>query len=242
MASVCQSTRRCQTPLPNPLKRYANILQRPVSGTLSILHGDLHLHNILVGPGGNAWLIDFAETREGHTLYDWAVLETSILTEIVAPAIESDAWEDIWPVIGLLAEIGLTRKPPRGRLPVEEALNPIAMVRQIVGECLANPNDWAEYYVALALCLLRGLRWGTISVRGRRLLFLASALAMSAAGGRDGSLHTSRDIDATDINMMLTDITNERNLPQSDVPPTSSGDALDDSASFPPTRPQRPRD
>ncbi len=210
-----------RTQLPNPLRRYQNLLQRTIGGSQSIIHGDLHAHNILMGPGGNAWLIDFAETREGHTLFDWAVLEASLLTEIVAPAMESDRWDEVWPVVSLLAEIGETGRAPLGRLPVEQALECIAALRKIVGECLARPGNWQEYYVALAFCTLRGLRWRAISARGRRLLYLTSALAMLSAGGgpgRDANLETSRDLDMTDFGVMLTDHSSERNL----MPPTES--------------------
>lgn len=187
--------------LPNPLMRYLNLLQRRLSGSLSIIHGDLHLRNVLVGPGGNAWLIDFATTREGHTLFDWAVLETSMLAEVIAPAIETDYWDDIWPVIALLADTGASLNPPAGRLPVERALHSIATIRRIVAECLADPDDWSEYFVALALCTMRTLRWTAIPLKGRRLLFLVSALAMASATVRDATSPSSPDIDATDINL-----------------------------------------
>jgi hypothetical protein len=187
--------------LPNPLKRYQNLLQRRLSGTLSIIHGDLHLRNILVGPGGNAWLIDFAWTREGHTLFDWAVLETSLLVEVVAPSLESESWDAVWPVVRLLAEMGGSGEPPPGRMPFERALQPIATVRQIVAECLADPEDWSEYFVALALCAMRGFGWNTVPLAARRLLLLVAALAMSSATVKDASSPTSPDIDQTDINL-----------------------------------------
>ena len=44
---------------------------------MSKIHGDLHLGNILIGPAGDAWLIDFEWTRLGHTLLDWAGLEAA---------------------------------------------------------------------------------------------------------------------------------------------------------------------
>ncbi len=187
--------------LPNPLRRYLNLLQRPISGSLSIIHGDLHLRNILVGPGDNAWLIDFAWTREGHTLFDWAVLETSLLIEVVAPAIEGEGWEAVWPVVRLLAEMGGAEDAPPGRMPVERALQPIATVRQIVAECLADPEDWGEYFVALGLCALRGLGWAAAPPMARRLLFLVAALAMASAAVKDASSPTSPDIDKTDVNL-----------------------------------------
>ena len=191
--------------LPNPLMRYLNVLQRRVSGTLSIIHGDLHLHNILVGSRGNAWLIDFALTREGHTLFDWAVLETSLLIELVAPALSSDSWEELWPVLRLLLEMGISGQPPEGRLPVEIALHPVATVRQIVAECLAEPDDWREYFVALSLCALRGLGWPTVPLKAKRLLFMVSALAMASAAAKDGSSPSTSDIDTTDASLKWDD-------------------------------------
>ncbi len=193
--------------LPNPIKRYANILQRRLSGSLSTIHGDLHLHNVLVGPGGNAWLIDFAQTREGHTLFDWAVLETSLITEYIEAYLQADDWDAIWPVAATVHQIGQTLRPPRGSTELDRALGVIATIRQIVQECLADPGDWREYHVALALTLLRGLRWtGTVSLKGRRLLFLLAALAMSAATSREGVAGAGRDIDATDFNLDVTDV------------------------------------
>ncbi len=193
--------------LPNPLRRYPNLLQRQITGTLSTIHGDLHLHNILVGPGGNAWLIDFAQTREGHTLFDWAVLEVSLLSEYVAPSLQSERWQDIWPVVGLLAQIDRGNHPESGSDPLSQALKTITAVRRIVAECLADPDDWREYYVALSLCALRGIRWAkTITLAGRRLLFLASALAMALAMGRESASGSSPDVDTTDFNIGVTDI------------------------------------
>ena len=51
----------------------------PVMSPRSIIHGDLNLENVLIGPGGMVWLIDFATTREGHPLMDFAHLEAEII-------------------------------------------------------------------------------------------------------------------------------------------------------------------
>lgn len=200
--------------LPNPLFRYGNLLHRHIAGTLSPIHGDLHLHNILVGPGGNAWLIDFAQTREGHTLFDWAVLEVNLLTTVVAPVIETDEWRDLWLVIAQLADIGQNGLAPAGSGAVDRALHPIAAVRNIVYDCLADKDDWREYYVALSLCALRGLRWErTLSLRARRLLFLVSALAMSATAAKDGTITaTGGEVDRTEFNLDATDIISHQQL------------------------------
>lgn len=193
--------------LPNPIKRYLNILQRRLAGSLSTIHGDLHLHNVLVGPGGNAWLIDFAQTREGHTLFDWAVLETSLYTEYIETYLPDEDWNSVWPVVATLINIGQTLSPPPPDTELNHVLGVIATVRQIVRECLSEPDDWREYYIALGLVLLRGLRWTkTVSLKGRRLLFLLSAVAMSAATSREGSVGSGQDMDVTDFNLDVTDV------------------------------------
>ncbi|MBN2469154.1 MAG: TIR domain-containing protein [Anaerolineae bacterium] len=193
--------------LPNPIRRYANILQRRLSGSLSTIHGDLHLHNVLVGPGGNAWLIDFAQTREGHTLFDWAVLEASLITEYIEAYVQDEDWDTLWKVVASVHEIGQTLDRPPGNSELDRALGVIATVRHIVKECLADPDDWREYHIALALTLLRGLRWTrTVSLKGRRLLFLLAALSMSAATRREGIAGAEPDLDATDFNLDVTDI------------------------------------
>jgi hypothetical protein len=54
----------------------------------------------------------------------------------------------------------------------------IAALRNVVRECLSTEDNWYEYYVALALCALRGITWKSMSLGGRRMLFLVSAMAI----------------------------------------------------------------
>ena len=75
--------------LPDPFLRLPNWLAETLSGSQSTIHGDLNLENILVGPGNLVWLIDFAQTREGHTLFDFAHLQAEIIAHILAPQIAS---------------------------------------------------------------------------------------------------------------------------------------------------------
>ncbi|HRF47911.1 MAG TPA: phosphotransferase, partial [Anaerolineales bacterium] len=72
--------------LPDPIARLSEFLDATIVGGSSIIHGDLNLENALVGPGGLIWLIDFAETREGHVLYDFARLGAEVVAHILAPA------------------------------------------------------------------------------------------------------------------------------------------------------------
>jgi hypothetical protein len=172
-----------QVELPNPLRAYTRMLERRIAGTLSIIHGDLHTGNILISPGGEAWLIDFEWTRDGHTLFDWAVMEVSMLIDHVVRFIGPD-WEDTWRAIELLDSLNHEgwQEPPDSS-PLAQAFRPVAEIRQIVAELLAqNPQtkrkDWSEYQTALSLCALRVPSWGNRTTQARRLTFLASALAM----------------------------------------------------------------
>ncbi len=174
--------------LPNPVFQIESLLEKRLSGYLSIIHGDLHLGNVLVGPSNDAWLIDFGLTREGHTLFDWAVLEISLLATAIAPHMPP-GWDGVWGTIRLLDAVNHHQlRSYRHDNPVAEALDVIRVVREIVQENLARSEDWSEYYTALALVALRGLSWEhTASVDVRRLLFLASALAIDAANRAQAS-------------------------------------------------------
>lgn len=63
---------------PNPLNLYPTILNCTLNGKKSLVHGDLHLRNIMVDESGHGWLIDFALVKERHNLYDFIKLEVYI--------------------------------------------------------------------------------------------------------------------------------------------------------------------
>lgn len=71
-------------PYPNPLRLYPALLNEMLEGRRSIIHGDLHLRNVLVDGDGRPWLIDFGRVREGHTLFDLIKLETYIRLDILS--------------------------------------------------------------------------------------------------------------------------------------------------------------
>jgi hypothetical protein len=77
----------------------------------------------------------------------------------------------------------------------------LVSVREIVADCLAAPDQWGEYNVALALCALRAVTWETLSPPARRLMLLVSALALHELkrvgyiiGSLDTVLDSNRDI------------------------------------------------
>jgi hypothetical protein len=165
---------------PNPIPLIPRLLDRWFDGSISPIHGDLHTGNILVGPAGDAWLIDFEWTRQGHSLFDWAVLETSLLIDLVAAEV-APGWASAWHVIQVLQEIGETNTIPAWVDPKLQALfNPILEVRSIVRTLLAPGALWSEYWMALAMTSLRVLAWPTRPLVARRMMYLAAALHMKS--------------------------------------------------------------
>jgi hypothetical protein len=172
---------------PNPLNQVEVLLNRQIDGSLSRIHGDLHMGNILLGPGQSAFLIDFACARSGHTLFDWATLEISLLNELVMRQ-AGTSWADARRVIERVAALRGAETAPDPLL--DDALSPVESLREIVGASLAAPEEWSEYWVALALCALRAVTWETMPISGRRLMLLLAGyccgLLLARGGGRAG--------------------------------------------------------
>ncbi|MBI5961022.1 MAG: phosphotransferase [Chloroflexi bacterium] len=167
--------------LPNPTRRVSRLLEQQVNGYLSTIHGDLHLSNVLVGPRGDPWLIDFAWTREGHTLFDWALLEISLLIDAISQT-APPGWFGRWQVIALLHAINRgDDRMLREQTPLVQAMLVVRTIREIVARCLVIPDKWEEYYVALALLALRAMDWHTVGQDGQRLAFLVAALSVAAS-------------------------------------------------------------
>lgn len=148
--------------LPDPLARLPGLLAETISGSQSTIHGDLNLENILLGPGGLVWLIDFAQTRDGHTLLDFAHLTAELIAHILAPQIDDPA-----------AYLALLRAPavsPYARL---HAL--LEAVRGMALRCLFNPAQPAEFDLALTLACLGALKYANLDQRQRTLLYLTAA-------------------------------------------------------------------
>jgi hypothetical protein len=143
--------------LPDPLPGLDAQLGRTIQGTQSIIHGDLNLENVLVGPGGFTWLIDFSETREGHPLMDFAHLAAEIIGHIYAPDLSASDY--------------LSRLSAQD-LPLLFALEGIA------GRCLFNPADAGEYRQALYLACLGALKYPNLDAHAKELLYLTAAWAL----------------------------------------------------------------
>ncbi len=141
--------------LPDPLARLPGLLDRMLPATRSIIHGDLNLENVLVGPGGFVWLIDFAQTREGHPLFDFAHLAAEVIAHVIAPDFSDPA--------AYLDALSA------GRLALLAALESIA------ARCLFNPADPSEYHLALFFSCLGALKYANLDRHQKQLLYLTAA-------------------------------------------------------------------
>ncbi len=179
-------------PLTNPILSCKLLLERQINGAFSHIHGDLHLGNILTGPGDIPFLIDFEHTRRGHTAFDWASLEISIWAEMAAPLVEP-TWEGARMLGEWMLALLQNRSLPDSLL--GQVLSVIAAVREIAELCLRDPSKWDEYYAALAMCALRAVTWEkTMGLTARRAMLLLAALSQSLlldAGNRSGGSPTS---------------------------------------------------
>ncbi len=177
----------------NPLKRYNEVLEWQINGMHSRTHGDMHLGNIMIGPGKSPVLIDFANSREGHTAFDWACLEISLLCEVVMPASGTE-WDDARRVIEYLMQVNAGYMPT-GDSPLIRALAPIIEIRAVMKDILTRgtgttPN-WTEYYVSLMMSALRAVTWDhSMSIPSRRLMLLVAGLSLHELRGAYGSFGT----------------------------------------------------
>lgn len=165
--------------IPNPVIAYEKLLDDYVNGSLCTVHGDLHPGNIMIGPNRSAFLIDFAHSREGHTIGDWAMLEISLMSDYIAPLLPDSSWDGLREFVQRLIDLNGDDSLLDDSQPSLSALGVVAQIRQIVAQCLVVPDVWSEYYVALTFCSLRALSWQkTVSVTARRLLFLVAGVAL----------------------------------------------------------------
>lgn len=196
--------------MPNPLYAIPGMLERQITGHVSTIHGDLHLGNILVGPRRDAWLIDFEWARDGHTLFDWALLEVSYLVEVLA-LMGGTGWNSMWEIIAQIHLLNLgDNSVTVGPSPVARGLAVVRTLREIVGQCLGREDRWEEYFAALALVALRVLEWRSATLDGRRLGYLVSALSLAelenqrrGSGATDVTWSdvTTTDLDRTETNL-----------------------------------------
>jgi hypothetical protein len=143
--------------LPDPLEKLEGWLQTSLTSTRSVIHGDLNLENVLVGPGELVWLIDFAETREGHTLFDFSHLAAEVIAQVIAPR-----FEDPKELFAYLQ---------RGSDPL------LSTIERLAAQCQFNVSEKREYRLAVALACIGGLKYRNLSAQAKQALYLAAAFS-----------------------------------------------------------------
>lgn len=149
--------------LPDPLARLPALLAKTVVGSRSIIHGDLNVENVLVGPGDFVWLIDFASTREGHTLFDFAHLGAELVAHVLSRRYAS--------VDEYLAALQAGQ---------ESLLN---QLEEIASRCLADPDKPQEYRLALVVSCLGALKHNNLDERARKFLYVTAAYSIQIDNG-----------------------------------------------------------
>ena len=138
----------------SPLFRLQEFMGQTIQGTRSVIHGDLNLENVLIGPGELIWLIDFAETREGHSLFDFVRLEVELVTQFIAGSFHSKGFS----VQDFLTFMDNTfNNLPAGEFEEEAAV--LNAVRAMAMRCLYDPQIAHEYYAALVPAFLGVLKY-----------------------------------------------------------------------------------
>jgi hypothetical protein len=152
--------------LPDPLEKLPDVLNETLRGTRSIIHGDLNLENVLIGPGGMVWLIDFATTQEGHPLMDFAHLEAEIIAHVIAPQM-ADA--------KLFVETLDIQATTNRKSTTKPFATLLSTMHEIAFKCLANPSQPREYWLALFMSCLGALKYRNLDENQKYFLYLTAA-------------------------------------------------------------------
>lgn len=139
------------------------LLNETIQGTCSVIHGDLNLENVLVGPEGVVWLIDFAETRLGPPVYDFAHLGAELIAHVIALQ-EPDA-------------AAFHTQFCHNGYPLLDRLEKLAQ------QCLFDRDDLREYHLALTLSCLGALKYSNLDRHQKVLLAVAAASLVDRVTG-----------------------------------------------------------
>ncbi len=220
--------------LPNPLLAYETILYSFIKLKISTIHGDLNLENVLVdASNGEMYLIDFAATRQGHALHDLLHLEQGVVTQLIPPVIEDANLpaETIWLIYQQLHQV-MVQHDFKPQLPDPALKKPFAIltaIRQSARGCLAEPDNWEEYYQGLILYLLTALKFKDLdklptAPRPKQVAFWGAATAITLinerplgpeAEGSESRLEPDPETEPSSIaTQLLTPETDKSDLPK----------------------------
>jgi hypothetical protein len=164
---------------PNPLRFYPKVLNQVLRGRRSMVHGDLHLRNVLVDGNGRGWLIDFAQITERHNLYDFIKLETFIRQMILGQEQYQFSFATYLQFEESLvaASLGRSATPPENP-DLRRAYQVIRAVREIAAHYMGHPVSFQdEYLPALFLYNLAVLKYyDNHGNKSARLAFATAAV------------------------------------------------------------------
>ncbi len=159
--------------LPNPLDHLGGLLAAELPCNWSLTHGDLHGRNVLVGPQGQPFYIDFARTGAGPTVFDFIKFETYLWHENFAgwPHGGPPPGCDLAGAVRLLEEFSAADPARHFPSPYARPANDAARGAWpgLFRQCLATLRSAArphvvdgggrDYFVPLALYAALMLRW-----------------------------------------------------------------------------------
>lgn len=168
---------------PNPLQLYPSVLNQILRSRKSLVHGDLHLRNILVDQAGRGWLIDFARVTERHNLYDFIKIETYIRQMILSQErylLSFEAYLQFEEALAA-ASLGQPAQPP-SQPDLQRAFQVIQSLREIATHFMGYPADfYAEYFPALFLYNVAVLKYvDNHGDKAARLAFATAAVVGKA--------------------------------------------------------------
>lgn len=155
---------------PNPILALDDLLTHEVDGYLTRICGALTLGNIVTDENSSVMLLDYRQTRQGHLLFDWAMLEMSIITDYLAEKIDT-SWDAAWELGEAFLALN-EHEFPTG------ALQLIETIRNIAGRYLSTLTEWQEYHAALCLIGLGAFYDRRTHGNASRLAFVASTIAL----------------------------------------------------------------
>ena len=145
----------------DPLKTYPDLLDKTLDGRCSLVHGDLHLRNVLVDGSDRGWLIDFAKVETRHNIFDFIKLEVYIRFMALAKMFGSFSWNEYAQFEATLnaATVGQDSESPTNA-DLNKAYQVIKSIRQIAKIYMGAKHDFKkEYFPALLFYALSRLKY-----------------------------------------------------------------------------------
>lgn len=178
------------TQLPNPVHVLNEYLAYSIGNApVGNIHGDLNLHNILIGLENHTLnIIDFATARIDHLFHDYLRLETDILLKIVAPILQQATVSErtfrhhrmiLQLFQSLHQQFGEGEQHPPDNAQLDPLLakpfEMLATIRKAVKKHFVADNDWITYYKCLVIYLLGSLKYPTLDEQAQQLVIIGAA-------------------------------------------------------------------